>query len=241
MNAPSGLRPGRLERLVTTLTDVVFPPVCANCGRLGSLLCEPCLAALAPVEGRLCDRCGRVLSHASAVLCPQCAAAPPRLRQARAPLLYVDPTSSLIHRMKYDGYFALARPLAAVMAAGWPLWEQPPELIVPVPLHPRRRRRRGYNQSTLLGRHLARDLDIAFDERPLRRHRHTQPQVKLDPAQRRDNVAGAFLAVPERVVGRHILLIDDVYTTGATMNAAAEALLDAGAASVSGYCLARVS
>lgn len=236
------LQPHWLERLATTVTDVIFPPVCAGCGRLGTLLCEPCVNALVPVERPLCDRCGRGLTHhATPALCSTCAAEPPLLRQARAPLLYVDPTSKLIHRMKYDGHFALARPLAAIMAARWPVWDMPVDLILPIPLHPRRQRHRGYNQSTLLARHLAGALALPFDDKALRRHRHTQPQIQLGPEERRSNVTGAFVAVPERVGGRHIVLIDDVYTTGATTAAAAEALLAAGAASASAYCLARVS
>lgn len=240
-SAPT-LQPRWWEQLATTVTDIVFPPVCASCGRLGVLLCDDCLGTLRPVEGVLCARCGRVLPTGSApMLCNVCATEPPPLRQARAPLLYVEPTDRLIHRLKYDGTFALARPLAALMAAHWPQWEQPPDLVLPIPLHPRRRRQRGYNQSTLLGRHLAASIGLPFDDRALRRHRHTQPQIALGPEERRSNVAGAFVAVPERTAGRHIVLIDDVYTTGATMAAATEALLAAGAWSVSAYCLARVS
>jgi ComF family protein len=159
----------------------------------------------------------------------------------RAPLRYQEPTSSLIHRFKYEGYFALSRPLAQFMIAGWPAWEQPPDLILPIPLHPRRRRRRGYNQSELLARPLGQAMDIAVDASPLRRIRHTMPQVGLGPAERHDNVRGAFAADSAALSGRHILLVDDVLTTGATMVAAAEALLAAGAASVAAYCLARVS
>lgn len=234
------LRPRWLEALATTVTEVVFPPVCAGCGRLGEILCEPCVGRLRPVEGPLCARCGRG-HQASPGLCAECRAEPPLVRQARAPLLYVEPTSDLIHRLKYDGTFALGRPLAAIMAERWPEWGQPPDLILPIPLHSRRQRHRGYNQSALLAHHLAAALALPYDERALRRHRHTQPQIALGPDERRSNVAGAFVAVPERAGGRHIVLVDDVYTTGATMAAAAEALLAAGAASVAAYCLARVS
>ena len=233
-----------LERTTAALTEVVFPPVCAGCGRLGTILCEACIAEMVLVEGALCHRCGRILPDTDlspSELCTTCAAARPLLTQVRAPFLYVEPTSRLIHRLKYDGYFALAKPLAATMSNHWPVWAQPPELMLPVPLHKRRRRQRGFNQSALLAKYLARETGIEFDEKSLRRHRHTQPQIKLGPEARYDNVAGAFEADADRVSGRHIVLVDDVYTTGATMTAAADALINAGALSVSGYCLARVS
>ena len=157
----------------------------------------------------------------------------------RAALRYQEPTSSLIHRFKYEGCFALAEPLARHLIAVWPTWEQPPDLIVPIPLHPRRRRRRGYNQSELLAAPLARALGLPMNPRALQRVRHTAPQVGLGPEERHANVRGAFAAADAG--GRRVLLIDDVLTTGATMRAAAEALLAAGAASVSAYCLARVN
>lgn len=158
----------------------------------------------------------------------------------RAPLQYQEPLSQVIHRFKYEGYFALAEPLAEFLIAGWPVWDQPPDLVVPIPLHPRRRRQRGYNQSELLARPLSRALAIDCDPAVLSRTRYTAPQVGLGPEARHDNVRGAFSARPV-VDGCRVLLIDDVLTTGATMKSAAEALLTAGAAAVSAYCLARVS
>lgn len=159
----------------------------------------------------------------------------------RAALRYQEPTSDLIHRFKYEGYSALGRPLANILADSWPDWEQTPDLIVPIPLHPKRHRRRGYNQSELLARPLGTMKSIPVSIEALRRTRHTIPQVGLGPDERHDNVRGAFDADATIVGGRHILLVDDVLTTGATMSAAAEALLAAGAVGVSAYCLARVS
>ena len=134
----------------------------------------------------------------SAALCRDCRAAPPPLAQMRAPLRYEEPTSRLIHRLKYEGYFALARPLAE-------------------------------------------GVGVPFSATALRRTRHTAPQVGLGPEARAANVQGAFDATAGEAGGCSILLIDDVLTTGATMTAAAAALLAAGAVSVSAYCLARVS
>jgi ComF family protein len=228
-----------LGQLASSLVEVVFPPVCGRCRRLGSLICDDCRGEIGLVRAPLCPRCGRQIEGASPV-CPSCTERPLPLNQVRAPLRYAEPTSTLIHQLKYEGYFALAGPLAAYMIAGWPAWEVPVDLIVPIPLHPRRERRRGYNQSALLARHLAGAVGLPVDCAALRRSRHTRPQVELNPRERHENVQGAFSAEPGRVAGRSVLLVDDVFTTGATMSASAEALAAAGATAVSGYCLARV-
>lgn len=235
-----------VRHLVNFWLDVVFPPACANCGRAGWLLCPGCAGQMAPMPREICSHCGRHLEMGLAAWRPQetcadCQANPSAVVQRRAPLRYQEPTSSIIHRFKYEGYFALGEPLARFMIDGWPAWQQPPDLILPIPLHSRRRRRRGYNQSELLARFLARAVVIPFEPTALRRDRHTVPQVGLGSDERHENVRGAFSAAAEIVSGRHVLLVDDVLTTGATMTAAAEALLAAGAATVAGYCLARVS
>jgi len=224
--------------------DVLFPPVCGGCGRVGVLLCPACVVRLVPVAGPICLCCGRALDRAADIaggLCHDCAATPPLLAQMRAPLRYAEPASSLIHRLKYEGCFALGPALAGVLIDGWPRWPSPPDLIVPIPLHPRRRRQRGYNQSELLARPLAAAVGVGYSATALQRTRHTPPQVGLGPEARAANVQGAFTAAPAEAHGRAIVLIDDVLTTGATMTAAAGALLAAGAATVSAYCLARVS
>lgn len=233
-----------LRRVGAFCLDVFFPPVCAGCRRVGALLCPACAARLIPVTGPLCVRCGRSLGDtvaASPALCDDCGREPPPLAQMRAALRYAEPASQLIHRFKYEGCFALGEVLAGTMIAGWPQWRPLPDLIVPIPLHPRRRRHRGYNQSELLARPLAARLGISFSAVALTRTRHTAPQVGLGPEARAVNVRDAFSAAPDLVAGRSLLLIDDVLTTGATMTAAATALLASGAASVSAYCLARVS
>jgi ComF family protein len=135
--------------------------------------------------------------------------------------------------------FGVAEPLAALMAQRYPVWSDPLDIVVPIPLHPERVRERGYNQAALLARHLCPQLNLELDEEALWRTRHTRPQVGLDRVQRRQNVLGAFAADPPRVEGRRVLLVDDVCTSGATLASAAVALRDAGATGVRGFCFAR--
>lgn len=158
-------------------------------------------------------------------------------------MFFQEPVQSLIHKFKYEHTFALGTELGELMVQAWPAWRQPVDLIVPVPLHARRYRERGYNQSEHLARHLAMRLHIPLETAALQRQRDTQPQVHLSAAERQANVADAFAVCDHvknhRLLGKHILLIDDVFTTGATLSAAATALYQAGATAVSGYCLAR--
>ena len=161
------------------------------------------------------------------------------MQQVRTAVFFEEPIQALIHKLKYENTFALAQPLAEIMLQAWPNWVPPIDCIIPVPLHEKRYKARGYNQSELLARHLSQHQHLVMDTHSLIRTRHTQPQVHLNAIERQSNVAGAFTVQGTDIAGKHILLIDDVFTTGATLSAAADILLSAGAATVSGYCLAR--
>lgn len=219
-------------------TNLLFPSVCAACGKLGPMICSPCQSKFPEVADPNCLRCGRPTAETS-IDCVECRKESFNLKQARACFAYSEPLTTVIKKLKYDGLFALARPLGSLMALHWPEWDQSPDLIVPIPLHTRRQRVRGFNQSTLLAQQLSPSIGIEVNDHDLQRVRHTKPQVGLTPTQRRDNVWDAFTAEPQSFRGRHILLLDDVFTTGATMTSAANTLLNAGAESVSAYCLAR--
>jgi ComF family protein len=143
--------------------------------------------------------------------------------------------------MKYNGFFSLAEPLAALMARAWPAWQLPVDVVIPIPLHLHRERERGYNQSALLARHLGGRFGWPLAEEALRRVKATQQQAMLGFAERHDNVRGAFAADAGAVAGRRVLLIDDVCTSGATLTAAADALWEAGATAVSAYCATRAA
>jgi ComF family protein len=145
-----------------------------------------------------------------------------------------------IHQFKYQGLKALAQPLAELLDNYWRALPPACDVVVPVPLHPRRQRQRGYNHSGLLARKLGGLIGLPVMEGYLLRHRDTAPQARTAGAEeRRENVAEAFLCRDQRLEGKRILLIDDVCTTGATLDACARALRSAGAASVWGLTLAR--
>lgn len=221
-------------------TDFFFPPVCVGCGRIGSLFCDGCQTQLAWVRPPLCDVCGRPLSRPIRI-CQKCQRERPPWQRIRAAVVHQGPVRKAIHEMKYEGMFAVAEPLAHLLAIGWEEWGWMTEIVIPVPLHPERERERGYNQANLLVQHFCREIGLNSDLMALQRVRHTRPQVGLDPTARRENVEGAFRAESARVAGKRILLLDDVFTTGATMTAASQALLDCGARQVAGICVARAA
>ena len=228
----------RLKAVSASFIETIFPPVCASCRVVGSLLCVDCRTQLQWVDHPICESCGQIASRPGD-LCKVCLIRPLPLKQIRAAVFFEDPASTLIHKMKYEGLFGLAEPLVDLMACAWEKWQTPIDIILPIPLHPDRERKRGYNQSDLLARGFGKHLNIAVDSKIIYRTRYTSPQVELNARDRLTNVSGAFVVQSQKAMGKDVLLIDDVCTTGATMAAAAEVLLEAGAASVSGYCVAR--
>jgi ComF family protein len=144
-----------------------------------------------------------------------------------------------IHRFKYERLAGMAEPLGSLLADCWQALDLHADWLIPVPLHHARERERGYNQAALLARQLARRTTIPVLEHGLRRTRVTAVQMELNAAQRKQNVAGAFACEEPRVKAKRVVVIDDVCTTGATLEACAEAVLQAGAASVVGLTLAR--
>ncbi|MEM9775251.1 MAG: phosphoribosyltransferase family protein [Chloroflexota bacterium] len=147
----------------------------------------------------------------------------------------------IIHNLKYYDQFALAKPLAQLMSAAVPQFHTPfkSNLIVPIPLHPERERERGYNQAGLLAKELGKLLGLPVSQTALQRVRQTDSQAKLTREERMTNMANAFETDREAVRRKHVLLVDDVCTTGATLFAAAARLKAAGAISVNGLCVAR--
>ncbi len=208
--------------------------LCAAASR-GGLLCPGCAGELPTLPVARCPRCA-VPSHGGAV-CAACLRHPPAYARTLAALPYADPVDSLVQALKFRGETALARYFAERMAAC--LDNVPrPDLLCPMPLHPSRLRERGYNQAALLARRLSALTGIAVAASLCRRTRDTPAQSSLPLADRRRNVRRAFACTPVPA-GIHVALIDDVMTTGASLDALASTLLDAGAAEVSAWVLAR--
>jgi ComF family protein len=219
------------------LIDLLFPPRCGGCQKAGSLWCETCRAAVQPIEPPWCEKCGEPFIADG--LCANCRAHPLSIEKIRSVALFDGVLREAIHRFKYERLSSLAEPFGAMLADYWRAEQLAADWLIPVPLHPSRERDRGYNQSELLARQLSRRMNVPISRRGLRRTRATAVQMTLNAAERHANVAGAFACHEPRVRGACIVIIDDVCTTGATLEACAQAVLKAGAASVMGLTLAR--
>jgi ComF family protein len=242
---------GGRRRLVALgmLLDLVYPPRCAGCGTRGAWLCDACLERIQPLSVQRCARCRRPLAEAvGGAVTGRCADCASMLGDGLAGVLivarYEDPLRSAIHALKYRGQRGLAQPLGGVLAKRAEALASHVDVVVPVPLHPSRERQRRYNQAALLAATCATRIGLPIERRWLRRRRATRPQVGLHAAARHENVADAFAATPHgthALAGRRVLLVDDVTTSGATLEAAAGAMRRAGAASVWGLALAQPS
>lgn len=234
-------------RVARHLVDAVLPPRCLKCGTLVGApesLCPACWAGLHFLASPCCACCGYPFEVAAAdALCASCIAAHPPYRRARAAWAYDDGCRDLILAFKHADRLDLAKPFARWMAQAGPELLAEADVITPVPLHWRRLLFRRYNQAALLAQALARLSGKPLVPDLLRRRRATQKQGHLSRLGRRRNVQGAFeFGRRERqlVAGKRVLLVDDVITTGATVEGCCRALLSAGAVSVDVLALARV-
>ena len=222
------------------LLELAYPPVCSLClarGDSGYDLCRGCRDDLPQLE-RCCERCGLAL-ESRAQHCGGCLRKPPPFDLTVAALSYRAPVDRFVHELKFQGKLVRARLLGALLADAVANRATPlPELLIPVPLHPRRLRQRGFNQAAELGRVLAHRLGLPLDHRILSRTRETPPQHELPAAARRSNVRGAF-RLRRSLEVRHVALIDDVMTTGSTVREAARVLKKSGAERVEVWVTAR--
>jgi len=262
------------RRMGAALMGLLFPRRCVGCGNpfqpssraerspadagaaqglpaLGAVLCPACLPGFIPVTSPLCHTCGMMFTSPAGEdrLCGDCLTRPKPFGRARATGVYEGPLRTLIREFKFGGRTTLARPLGELAFETFQRHWEPEriDLVLPVPLHARRMRRRGFNQAWLLIRDWPEryrktrgKAGIFLSRKALTRHRRTPPQTGLDGDHRRRNIKNAF-SVPDeaRLAGKHILLVDDVYTTGATVGECARVLLAANAGRVDVLTLAR--
>ncbi len=259
--APRARGPERGRGLLRSLTSFLLPPACAVCRELhvpdrDGIVCAKCMARLVPLTLPLCHRCGHPRLSMSAPLpllhvagraatpaplpsCRWCERLPPFVRAVRSVCRMDQGTGgAVVHALKYGGWHAVAGPMARRMARV----DLPSDVVaertalVPLPLSPTRQRERGYNQAECLASALAPYWHVPVWPTVLHRTRDTRSQVRLTPSERATNVLRAFVASgPARGLlrGAHVVLVDDVITTGASLNAAAQALTDGGARIIS--------
>jgi ComF family protein len=226
-----------VQEIKRGLLDLLFPPRCVGCRETGVLLCARCRDGFELVEPPFCPRCGRPMT--SGRLCPLCQRHPLQIDGIRSVAYFDGTLREAIHGFKYHNLQDLAIPLGRLMGDYWEKNSLPAEVIVPVPLHPGRLRERGYNQAALLARELGKSIGLPVWENDLVRVRATRPQVKLNAQERRENVNDAFRCSNAGLKDKRVLLIDDVCTTGATLEACGIALRQVGARSVWAFTLAR--
>lgn len=238
-----------LRRLTGLAADLVLPPTCPGCRAAvgeGNALCPRCWSAVRFIEPPLCPVYGTPFAYelGDGILSAEALADPPPFRRARAAATYGDVTRRLVHQLKYHDRPHLAETMAIAMhRAGREIIAEC-KLIVPVPLYRWRLWQRRFNQAAALAACLSRLSGVSCDPFVLERPRQTRRQVGLSAQQRAENVRGAF-RVPEtmraRIAKAPVLLVDDVYTSGATAKAATRALLRGGATSVDVLTFARVA
>lgn len=237
-----------MRQVLSVLAEICFPSRCLFCRRDTSpgdplRLCDPCLSELSFLTGEGCPRCGMPFTVPSVDhFCGPCLKGENIFDQARSLLAYRGPLRDVVHSFKYHRNLTCIGTFGALFRES--LTDSSfflADLIVPVPLHTSRLRQRGFNQSLLLAREFFRERKEKIKPRLLERHRPKPPQTSLNGRQRRLNVRGAFRVTnPSQVRDRTLVLVDDIYTTGATLNECARVLKRAGARRVTALTLARV-
>ena len=225
-----------LPKLAQSVLDLVFPIHCAGCGREGGVICRQCADEFERLTQPYCRVCA---DPGVSGLCRWCRESPRGFDSLRSPFKFEGPVREAVHRLKYKGERASAGLLGGLMADYLERNPLPADALVPTPLHPRRLRSRGYNQSALLAHEIGKRLVLPVREDLLIRISNPRPQVETQSQQeRRENVTGNFTCAYD-VTGLTILVIDDVSTTGSTLSECAFAMKAAGAIRVCALTLAR--
>lgn len=228
------------------LSDLFFPPSCLHCSvpleESTFLFCQDCFENIEIIEKPLCSCCGKIFSSGNNHLCGECLQKKWHFAKARALVFYDDPVASAIVDFKFQGKKACLQTFFYIKKLSESTCDlDEPDWIIPVPLHAKRLRNRGFNQASLLAGAFFPDKRHKIINTILVRNRNTVPQTGLDGSQRRKNIRKAFLLCDnKKIKGKKILLIDDVFTTGTTVDECARVLMERGAKQVEVLTFARV-
>ncbi|MHB8104331.1 MAG: ComF family protein [Dehalococcoidales bacterium] len=226
-----------ITKLQRVALDLFFPPWCIGCGREGKYICDACRRNLPMISPPICNVCGRPLTIDNT--CPGCIDEPVVIDGIRSPFLFDGVIRNAVHEFKYRNLKDIALTLAGFLDDFLKENPLPVDVLVPVPIHKKRQRDRGYNQSALIAHELGRMNGMLVIEDCLVKTVNTSPQVRTSSASERlKNLAAAFACIDNQLAGKRVLLIDDVSTSGATLNTCAGVLKAARAASVWGLTVA---
>ena len=239
----------KLKRTLSALADIVFPPRCLTCTEIvdhqrNSPFCPDCFSKIHFIRSPLCPCCGTPFTGADRYdhLCGDCITTKSVFAVARAVGRYETILLEAIHRFKYNGKIYIGEILGRLMAEyTYPSFNiTKNSLIVPVPLHSKKLRERGFNQSLILAREISKKFSIPLDFMTLRRYVNTEPQISLGKKERESNVHGAFSVTdPDKIKGQRIILVDDVFTSGSTVKECARVLMKNKAVAIAVITLAR--
>ena len=229
----------RIFRTGWKFIDILFPPCCAGCGEWGERYCRTCVTNTQIISPNICQICGEPLGPSPGSICARCNNDTPFFTAVRSWSLFEDPLKKAIHKLKYQRNLGLgevmARPMAKLLLdCDWDI-----DLITAVPLDKARELERGFNQSDILARPLSWLSNNSYRQDAIKRARNTRSQVGLSRDERIENMAEAFIGNPEIVNAKSVLVVDDVITTGSTLNACSKSLIKSGAKRVFGLTLAR--
>lgn len=228
----------QIYRALWSGLDWLYPPLCGGCGKRGSRWCPDCAHEARIIVPPICQICGQKIN--SSRICSRCEDEPPDYTALRSWAAFVDPVRAAVHKLKYRRDIALgealSRPLIKyLIQLNWDI-----DLVVPVPMSVAHIKERGYNQAVLLAKPIALRCGLEYKSKALLKVRETLKQVGLSLPERRKNLEGAFKVNGAFVAKKNILIVDDVVTSGSTMEACSDVLLAEGANKVYGLTLARV-
>ena len=224
-----------MRKIIDKILGLLYPNVCCFCGEISKEpICEKCKKKVIYIHEPRCKKCGKPIRLEEQEYCFDCKKTSFSYEQGKSVWLHKTPVSDSIYQFKYRNRRIFARFYAKEMCRLYGEWIKKCEIdvIIPVPIHAKRRRKRGYNQAEVLAKYVARETGIPMCAKAVKRERKTQPQKELDVRRRRHNLANAFSVARHWKQWRNVLIVDDIYTTGSTIDALAKRLKEKGARNI---------